>query len=283
MGEIAAAIKKAGAVPGIQLAHAGQKSSSNRPWEGDNLIPADQLNGWPTMAPSSIPFGPAPHRPSREMTLQDIARVQADTVASALRARDAGFEWLELHMAHGYLAQNFFLPLSNKRTDAYGGSPENRARFLLDTFSAVRQVWPEDRPLSVRLGAIDFAGDDERIEMESAALLVKMKSQGLDLLDVSGGFNAHEAKIPWGPLMMVPLAERLRRETGLPTATGWYISDAQDADRLICEKRVDAILLARPMLVNPHWPYSAAKTLGVTNPSWATLPAPYAHWLERYR
>jgi 2,4-dienoyl-CoA reductase-like NADH-dependent reductase (Old Yellow Enzyme family) len=262
LAKIAAEIKKAGAVPGIQIAHAGRKASSNRPWEGDDLIPADQQNGWPTIAPSAIPFGPKPGRISREMTLDDIARVQAETVAAVVRARDAGFEWLELHMAHGYLAQNFFSPLSNKRTDAYGGSPENRARYLLETFSAVRKVWPEDRPRTVRFGAIDFAGDDERIEGETIALLREMKSGGLDLLDVSGGFNAPEANIPWGVEMMVPLAERLRKETGLPTATGWFISDPEEADRLIREERLDAIMLARPLLVNPHWPYMAAKTVG---------------------
>ena len=217
------------------------------------------------------------------MTLDDIARVQAETVAAVVRARDAGFEWLELHMAHGYLAQNFFSPLSNKRTDAFGGSAVNRARFLLETFSAVRKIWPEDRPLTVRFGAIDFAGDDERIESEIAALLKEMKSAGLDLLDVSGGFNAPEVVIPWGPEMMVPLAERLRKETGLPTAIGWFISAPDEADRFIREERLAAIMLARPMLVNPHWPYMAAKALDVENPSWATLPAPYAHWLEWYR
>ncbi len=277
---IAAEIKKAGAVPGIQIGHAGQKASANRPWEGDDLIPADQPNGWSTIAPSAIPSGSG--RVSREMTLDDIARVQAETVAAAIRARDAGFQWLELHMAHGYLAQNFFSPLSNKRTDAYGGSAVNRARFLLETFSAVRKVWPEDRPLTVRFGAIDFAGDDERIESETVALLKEMKSGGLDLLDVSGGFNAPEANIPWGSEMMVPVADRLRKETGLPTAAGWFISDPAEADRLIREEKLDAIMFARPMLVNPHWPYLAAKALGVEKPSWATLPAPYAHWLERY-
>ena len=283
LAEIAAEIKKAGAVPGIQIAHAGRKASTNRPWEGDDHIPADQPNGWPTIAPSAILLGPESGRVSREMTLDDIARVQAETVAAVVRARDAGFEWLELHMAHGYLAQNFFSPLSNKRTDAFGGSAVNRARFLLETFSAVRKIWPEDRPLTVRFGAIDFAGDDERIESEIAALLKEMKSAGLDLLDVSGGFNAPEVVIPWGPEMMVPLAERLRKETGLPTAIGWFISAPDEADRFIREERLAAIMLARPMLVNPHWPYMAAKALDVENPSWATLPAPYAHWLEWYR
>jgi 2,4-dienoyl-CoA reductase-like NADH-dependent reductase (Old Yellow Enzyme family) len=180
LAAIAAEIKKAGAAPGIRIAHAGRKASSNRPWEGDDLIPEGQPNSWPTIAPSPVAFGPDSTRIPREMSLEDIARVQADTIAAAVRAREAGFEWLELHMAHGYLAQNFFSALSNKRTHQYGGSAENRARFLLETLSAVRKTWPEERPLAVRFSAIDFANQDETIASEAIALLLAMKWQGLD-------------------------------------------------------------------------------------------------------
>lgn len=280
---VAAAIKKAGAVPGIQIGHAGRKASANRPWEGDDHIPEGQPNSWAIIAPSPVAFGANLPRVPREMTPADIARVQADTVRTAERARDAGFEWLMLHMAHGYLAQNFFSPLSNTRTDAYGGSAENRARYLLETLIAVRKVWPENRPLTARLGVIEFYGDDEAMTGEAIALLRRMKQEGLDFVDVSLGFNTPEAKIPWGPNFMGDIARHVRRESGLPGTTSWYISKPEDADTLIREDKVDLVTLGRPMLTNPHWPYYAAKTLQLENAAWATLPPSYAHWLARYR
>ncbi len=280
---VVADIKKAGAVPGIQIAHAGRKASANRPWEGDNHIPEGQPNSWTTIAPSPIAFGGNLPRVPQPMTIEDIQRVQSETVKAAVRARDLGFEWLELHMAHGYLAQNFFSPLSNQRTDAYGGSPENRARYLLETLIAVRKVWPEDLPLTVRLGVIEFNGNDEAMQTEAISLLRRMKQEGLDFIDVSIGFNTPEASIPWAPNFMVPIAQRVRRETGLPVTTSWYISSPEESDQLIRDGKIDLVTLARPLLADPHWPYRAAKVLGVENPAWATLPSPYAHWLARYR
>jgi 2,4-dienoyl-CoA reductase-like NADH-dependent reductase (Old Yellow Enzyme family) len=147
-------IVKAGAVPGIQIAHAGRKASANLPWEGDDHIPLGEANSWQTIGPSAVPFGASLPRVPEEMSLDEIARVQNDTVKAAARARDAGFQWLQMHFAHGYLAQNFFSPCSNKRTDQYGGSAENRARYLLETFIAVRKVWPEDRPLTIRFSVV---------------------------------------------------------------------------------------------------------------------------------
>jgi 2,4-dienoyl-CoA reductase-like NADH-dependent reductase (Old Yellow Enzyme family) len=279
---VVAAIREAGAVPGIQIGHAGRKASANRPWEGDDHIPEGQPNSWTTIAPSPLAFGDGLPRVPREMSTDDIARVQADTVAAATRARDLGFGWLELHMAHGYLAQNFFSPISNKRIDAYGGSAENRARFLLETLIAVRKVWPEDRPLTLRLGVVEFDGNDKMLE-EATDLLRRMKSEGLDFVDVSIGFNTPDAKIPWGPNFMGGIAQQVRRETGLPGTTSWYISQAEEADALIREDRVDLVMLGRPLLAEPHWPYRAAKALKLENAAWATLPAPYAHWLARYR
>jgi 2,4-dienoyl-CoA reductase-like NADH-dependent reductase (Old Yellow Enzyme family) len=276
------AIRDGGAVPGIQIGHAGRKASANRPWEGDDHIPEGEPNSWPTIAPSPLAFGDGLPRVPHEMTLEDIARVQADTVAAVTRARDVGFEWLELHMAHGYLAQNFFSPISNHRTDAYGGSAENRARFLLETLVAVRKVWPQDRPLTVRLGVIEFDGGDAMLD-EAIALLQRMKAEGLDLVDVSIGFNTPEAQIPWGPNFMGEIARQVRERTGLPGTTSWYISQPTEADTLVRDGKVDLVTLGRPLLANPHWPYAAAKELGVENPAWATLPAPYAHWLARYR
>ncbi len=280
---IAAEIKAWGAVPGIQIAHAGRKASANRPWEGDNHIPEGQPNSWTTIAPSPIAFGGNLPRVPREMTLEDIRRVQADTVRAVERARDAGFEWMQMHFAHGYLAQNFFSPLSNRRTDAYGGSAENRARYLLETLVAVRRVWPLDRPLTVRLSVVEFFGDDGAMLGESVALLRRMKDEGLDFVDVSVGFNTPEARIPWAENFLVETAHEVLQQTGLPGTTSWYLSsEPEKADALIRGGKIDLLTLGRPFLVNPHWPYRAAKELGIENPSWATLPAPYAHWVARY-
>ena len=275
-------IKKAGAAPGIQIAHAGRKANANRPWEGDDHIPDDDPRAWPIIGPSPLAQGGGLFRAPHEMTKDDIARVQGDFAAAAKRARAAGFEWLELHFAHGYLAQSFFSRHANKREDEYGGSFENRARFLLETLAAVRAVWPGDLPLTARFGVIEFDGRDEETLEESIELVRRMKAAGLDFIDVSIGFTANDAKIPWGPGFMAPIAKRVKEETGLPAATSWYVSDPKQADAMIGDGAVDLVMLGRPMLANPHWPYEAAKALGVENPAW-TLPAPYAHWLSRYR
>ena len=274
-------IKAAGAVPGIQLAHAGRKASANRPWEGDDHIPESDSRGWQPIGPSAVAFGAHLPRAPRPMTKGDISRVQQDYVAAVKRAREAGFEWLELHFAHGYLAQSFFSSHSNRRDDEYGGSFENRIRFLTETFAAVREAWPEHLPLAARFGVVEFDGRDETLD-ESIELVRRLKGLGLDLIDVSVGFSIPGAKIPWGPGFMAPIAERVRREAEIPAATTWYISDPQQADALIRDGKVDLVMLARALLENPHWPYDAARALGVDKPAW-TLPAPYAHWLERYR
>lgn len=282
--KVAALIKAGGAVPGIQIGHAGRKASANRPWEGDDHLPQDDAHGWETIAPSAIAFGKNLPRVPREMSIEDIRRVQAATVRAAERARDAGFEWLQLHFAHGYLAQNFFSPFSNTRTDAYGGSAENRARYLIETFRAVRAVWPEDRPLAVRMSVIEYAGDDEAMQREAIALLRQMKADGLDFADVSAGFNTGEAKIPWGKNFLVPVAERVLTETGLPGSTAWFLTrDAAEADALIRDGKLDLVSYARPFLEDPHFPYRLAKELKLEKAAWATLPAPYAHWVSRYR
>ena len=279
---VVASIREGGAVPGIQIAHAGRKASANRPWEGDDHIAEGQPNSWTTIAPSRLAFGGGLSRMPVEMSLDDIARVQSDTVKAVTRARDLGFQWLELHMAHGYLAQNFFSPISNQRCDAYGGTPENRARYLIETLVAVRKVWPDDRPLTVRLGVVEFDGNDAMLN-EAIALLQHMKREGLDFVDVSIGFNTPDATIPWAPNFMADIAHRVRGQTGLPGTTSWYISKPDEADALIRDGKVELVMLGRPMLADPHWPYMAAKALDVENPAWATLPPPYAHWLARYR
>jgi 2,4-dienoyl-CoA reductase-like NADH-dependent reductase (Old Yellow Enzyme family) len=206
-----------GAVPGIQIAHAGRKASANRPWEGDDHIALDDPRGWETIGPSPAAQGGDLWRVPREMTVADIQRVQADFVAAAARARDAGFRWLELHFAHGYLAHSFYSKHSNHRTDAYGGSFENRIRFALETARAVREVWPANLPLTARLGLIEFADGDD-IE-ESLEYVRRLKTEGVDLIDVSMGFTSNEAKIPWGPSMMAPLSAQVRTEADIPTVT----------------------------------------------------------------
>ncbi len=275
-------IKDAGAVPGIQIAHAGRKASANRPWEGDDHIAEDDARGWETIAPSAIAYGGGLPKVPRAMTKADIERVQQAFVDSAKRALAVGFEWLELHFAHGYLAQSFLSEHSNKRTDEYGGSFENRSRFLIETVRAVRAVWPENLPLTARLGVIEYDGQDEKTLSEAIELVKLLKDNGLDFIDVSMGFSLGKTSIPWGPAFLGPVAERVRRETGLPASTSWYISTPQEADALVREGKVDLVMLARPLLTDPHWPFRAAKELGVEKPSWV-LPSPYAHWLERYR
>lgn len=282
LAPIVQAIAKTGAVPGIQIGHAGRKASANRPWEGDDHIPEGDPRGWQTIAPSAIPFGAHLPKVPRAMTKADIERVKGDFVAAAIRARDAGFKWLVLHFAHGYLAQSFFSAHSNQRTDEYGGSAESRGRFLVETLAAVRKVWPEHLPLTARFGVIEFDGRDEETLAESIDLVKRFKAEGLDFLDVSMGFSIPTAQVPWGPAMMEATARRVLTDAGLPGATTWNVAPAEQADRLVREGTIDLAMIGRPLLANPHWPYQAAKELGVDKPSW-TLPAPYAHWLERYR
>ncbi|CAI8863845.1 NADH:flavin oxidoreductase/NADH oxidase [Pseudomonas soli] len=276
------AIKAAGSVPGIQIAHAGRKASANRPWEGDDHIAVDDARGWDTIAPSAIAFGAHLPKVPKAMTLDDIARVKQDFVDAARRARDAGFEWIELHFAHGYLGQSFFSEHSNQRTDAYGGSFDNRTRFLLETLAAVREVWPENLPLTARFGVLEYDGRDEQTLQESIELARRFKAGGLDLLSVSVGFTIPETNIPWGPAFMGPIAERVRREAKLPVTSAWGFGTPELAEGALQANQLDLVSVGRAHLADPHWPYAAAKALGVDKASW-TLPAPYAHWLERYR
>ncbi|MCE0917468.1 MULTISPECIES: NADH:flavin oxidoreductase/NADH oxidase [unclassified Pseudomonas] len=276
------AIKAAGSVPGIQIAHAGRKASANRPWEGDDHIAADDARGWDTIAPSAIAFGGHLPKVPKAMTLDDIARVKQDFVDAARRARDAGFEWIELHFAHGYLGQSFFSEHSNQRTDAYGGSFDNRTRFLLETLAAVREVWPENLPLTARFGVVEYDGRDEQTLQESVELARRFKAGGLDLLSVSVGFTIPQTNIPWGPAFLGPIAERVRREAKLPVTSAWGFGTPELAEGALQANQLDLVSVGRAHLADPHWPYAAAKALGVDKAAW-TLPAPYAHWLERYR
>ncbi|QDG73465.1 NADH:flavin oxidoreductase/NADH oxidase [Janthinobacterium tructae] len=275
------AIKAAGSVPGIQIAHAGRKASANRPWEGDDHIVEGDARGWQTIAPSAIAFGGGLPKVPRAMDLDDIARVQQNFVDAAVRAREVGFEWLELHFAHGYLAQSFFSAHSNQRDDIYGGSVENRSRFLLETLKAVRAVWPEHLPLTIRFGVLEFDGRDEQTLLESIGLVRQFKEAGMDMLSVSMGFTIPDVSIPWGPAFMGPIAERVRREAGVPVSSAWGFGTPAIAERVVKEEQLDVVMVGKAHLANPHWAYFAAKELGVERASWV-MPAPYAHWLERY-
>jgi 2,4-dienoyl-CoA reductase-like NADH-dependent reductase (Old Yellow Enzyme family) len=280
LAAVARSIADAGAVPGIQLGHAGRKAGCTPPWEGGAPLLSTDPARWEPIAPSALPLIPEqPHVP-RAMTLADIHRVQRDFVDAARRAHDAGFKWLELHFAHGFLAQSFLSKHANQRDDAYGGSLENRARFLVETLAAVRQVWPMELPLTARLGVLEFDGDDGANLAESIDVLKRLKAQGLDLVDVGIGFSTM-SPVPWAPNMLVPVAGQVRRETGLQVATSWLITDAKEADGFVRDGQLDLVMFARRLLDNPHWPQQAARQLGVTKPSWV-LPAPYAYWLENW-
>lgn len=272
-------VKRHGAVAGIQIAHAGRKASANRPWEGDDHIPPSDPRSWDPLGPSPVAFGANLPRVPHEMTKGEILRVQSDFVAAAKRALAVGFEWLELHFAHGYLAQSFFSPIANKRTDDYGGSFENRARFLIDTLSAVRAIWPEKYPLAIRLGVSDFTKDSQPLE-ESIQLVKTFKYHGLDLIDVSLSFDTPDISgVPWGPAFMAPIAQRIKDEAAIATAVGWFINEPRQAEEIIAKGQANLVMLARKELDDPHFPYHAAKALGVANPQ-NVLPPQYAHWLK---
>lgn len=274
-GRIARFIKDQGAVAGIQLAHAGRKASAYAPWRGQGNLPENDPEAWQPIGPSAIPFGAALTRVPSAMTKADIARVQADFVSAARRALEAGFEWLELHLAHGYLGQSFFSPIANHRADEYGGSFEGRARFVVETFAAVRAVWPERLVLSVRLGMTDFHRDGHPIE-ESIELVQRLKSLGLDIVDPSLGGNSPDVSgVPYGPAFMVPIADRVKREVGIPAAVSWQITEPQQAESIIRDGQTDLVLLARAMLDDPHWPFHAAKALG--RPDYRTALPPQYH------
>jgi 2,4-dienoyl-CoA reductase-like NADH-dependent reductase (Old Yellow Enzyme family) len=266
LARCASFIKEHGAVAGIQIAHAGRKASAARPWHGGAHLTTAQ-GGWEIMAPSALPFGGDLTKVPHAMTEADIARVQADFVATAQRALAAGFNFLELHAAHGYLFNSFLSPLANQRTDQYGGSFENRVRFLLQATRAVRQVWPEHLPLAVRISAIDWKADGWQIE-DSIALATLLKAEGVDLLDASSGGLIPDAKITVAPGYQVPFAEKIRHAANLATAAVGFITEAKQADDIVRLGQADVVLLARELLRDPYWPAHAAKTLGYK------LPAP---------
>jgi 2,4-dienoyl-CoA reductase-like NADH-dependent reductase (Old Yellow Enzyme family) len=269
-------IKEHGAVAGIQIAHAGRKASTSRPWEGDNSL-KDEEGGWETWSASAIAFDDQKlWRIPKEMTKEDIQKVQQAFRDAAKRSHLAGYEWLELHFAHGYLAHSFYSPLSNKRTDEYGGSFDNRIRFAIETTRAVREVWPQNLPLTARLSCSDWVEGGWDIE-DSIELAKKLKVEGVDLIDCSSGFNTPDYKAyPFGAGWQIPLSERIRQEAGIATATVGFVTNAMQADEIIRNNRADIVLLAREMLRDPYWPYRAAQEI---HEKTAILPVQYASWL----
>jgi len=258
---IAAFVKKQGAVAGIQIAHAGRKASCHVPWEKNGAPLTPEEGAWVTVAPSAVPFRDGDPAPAALEKAQ-IAEIVQAFAAAARRALAAGFEVLEIHGAHGYLANEFLSPLSNRRTDEYGGSFDNRIRFLLETVGAVRAAWPERLPLWVRISATDWkeggwTGDD------SVKLAAELKTRGVDLIDCSSGGSAGDAKIPLAPGYQVPFAERIRRETGILTGAVGMITEARQAEEIIASGKADVVSLAREFLRDPYWPLHAARALGV--------------------
>jgi NADPH2 dehydrogenase len=243
---------------GVQLAHAGRKASSQRPWEGAKALAADE-DPWLTIGPSALPFGAGWHTPST-MTEEDIAHVRNAFVQAARRAVRIGFDLIELHLAHGYLLHSFVSPLSNKRNDQWGGSLEGRMRFPIEVARAVRAVVPSGIPLGARITGTDWlegglTGDD------AVALTKALKGAGLDFVDVSSGNITPDSRTPSEPSYNVPVAEQVRRETGLPVRVVGMIAGAKQADAIVAEDKADMVAMARAFLDDPHWGWHAAQTL----------------------
>ena len=252
-------VKQHGAVPGVQIAHAGRKACLQRPWDGGKPIPADAAGGWQVLGPSPIPFDVGYQTPL-ELGKAEIPEVKAAFVSAAARAVKAGFEWLEIHAAHGYLFHSFYSPLSNQRTDEYGGSFENRIRFLLETTQGVRGVWPERLPLAVRISGTDWTEGGWTVD-ESVELARRLKEAGVDLIDCSSSGNVANARVPVGPGYQVPISEAVKRGANILTATVGLITTPAQADEIIRAGRADLVLLGLAMLRDPHWALHAAQEL----------------------
>ena len=252
-------LRSQGAAAGIQLAHAGRKGSTRRAWEGGGLL-AEADGGWQCVAPSAVPFrgeDPAPH----ELSKEEIHGLVESFGAAAERALRAGFDVVEIHGAHGYLIHQFLSPLSNRRTDEYGGTLDNRLRFALEVTEAVRGAWPARLPLFFRISATDWVPGGWTAD-DSVELARRLQALGVDLVDCSSGGNAADARIPLGPGYQVPFAERIRRETGILTGAVGLITTARQAEEIVSKGQADMVLLGREFLRDPYFPLHAAGALG---------------------
>ena len=243
---------------GVQLAHAGRKASTLPPWEGGNAAPAERA--YQTFAPSAIPYAPDWHTPAA-LDEAGLRKVRDDFVRTTKRCIDLGIDAIEVHFAHGYLGHQFLSPLTNHRTDAYGGSLENRMRFPLELFDAVRAVWPEGRPLGVRISATDWAEGGWDLE-QSTAFVAETKKRGCDFADVSSGGLVPHQKISVGPGYQVPFSAHIKRATGMPTMTVGMISDPRQAETILRSGQADFVELARGFIRAPNWTWDAADLLG---------------------
>ncbi|MDY3560683.1 NADH:flavin oxidoreductase/NADH oxidase [Gemmata sp. JC673] len=271
---IADFVTRMGAVPGIQLAHAGRKASCDVPWKGGAQLALDN-GGWPTVAPSAVPFNEGDRAPTA-LDEAGIRAVIGQFKVAAARAVRAGFRVIELHAAHGYLMHEFLSPLSNRRTDRYGGSLENRMRIVLETAAVLRDAVPQELPLFVRISATDWADGGWDLP-QSIELAKALKPLGVDLIDCSSGALVPHVKIPVGKGYQVPFADAIRRETGLLTGAVGLITETQQANEVITSGAADLAFLAREMLREPYWALKAAQTLG-QEPAW---PVQYGYAVKR--
>jgi len=270
LAHVLAACRHIGNTPiGIQLAHAGRKASAQRPWEGGGSLKPEQ-DSWPTVAPSAIPLD-AGWRTPLEATNADLARIKTAFVEATRRAHRLGLDLVEAHCAHGYLLHTFLSPLSNRRTDRYGGSAENRMRFPLEVIEAMRAAWPAEKPLGVRISATDWL--DDGFEIEDAVVFAReVKALGADYVCASSGGVSPKAVVPIGPGYQVPLAHRIRREAGIATRAVGVIADPHQAERIVASGEADMVAMARAFLDNPRWVWHAAESLGAR----ASYPVQYA-------
>ncbi|MBB6173747.1 2,4-dienoyl-CoA reductase-like NADH-dependent reductase (Old Yellow Enzyme family) [Nocardiopsis mwathae] len=277
---VTAAIRDYGSVPAIQLAHAGRKASTDKPWLGDRHLPGPE-GGWRTVGPTAEAFPglPDPHA----LTEAEIGELVRDFADSARRALAAGFDVVEVHGAHGYLINSFLSPAANHRTDAYGGSFENRLRFPLEVVEAVREVWPDHLPVFFRTSATDWLSEnpedvrDGWTAQDTVRLAKELQARGVDLLDVSTGGMVPDARIPVEPGYQVPFAAQVRDATGLATGAVGLITEPRQAEDIVASGRADAVLLGRELLRDPYWPQRAAAELGA-EPRW---PDQYGHAVRR--
>lgn len=262
-------VRQFGAIPAVQLAHAGSKAGTARPWEGGRKLSVDD-GGWPAIGPTSTPFRPG-DPPVRAMTHDDIARVTRCFADAARRALDAGYEIVEIHAAHGYLLHSFYSPITNRRTDQYGGTFEGRIAFLREVVRAVRAVWPERLPLFVRISCSDWVDGGWTIA-DSVALARLLKTEGVDLVDCSSGGASLHASVKVGPGYQVPFARAVRQDGGIATAAVGLITEPRQAEAIIVDGSADLVLLGRESLRDPHFPIRAARELSVPPP----VPPQYA-------
>lgn len=258
LSPIAKFIAESGAVAGIQIAHAGRKASTARPWEGGG--PLTDERAWEVVGPSPIPFDETSAVP-HELDNSEIKKITQMFVDATERSLKAGFQLIELHSAHGYLLHSFLSPLCNKRTDEYGGSFDNRIRFLLETTTAIRSAMPDDVPLFVRISCTDWVDGGWDID-QSVELAKRLLPLGVDLIDCSSGAAVPHVKIPVGPGYQVPFAERIRKEAGIATGAVGMITEPAQANEIITSGKADIVLLARQFLREPYWPQRAATELG---------------------